>query len=344
MPGEPPQVSLVLAVYNGEDYIRDAVESVIAEQKPTIELVVIDDGSVDSTPEILREFEDRDRRVVVHRKESTTLASALNVGFGIARGALLARLDADDVDLPGRLQAQAEHMNANPDVVLLGGQALLIDDRGREFGTAHYPLEDAELREALRTTDPFVHSTVMMRREAFEAVGGYRTNLPHAEDLDLWLRIAEVGRIANLDRPLVKYRIHDRQTSLQSQVDQTIHVAATRISAQARLLGEPDPLDGATQIDEDFLLAHGVDRREITAAIVNSATWLGRTSGRAGYLETEAALFASAYERARSDSGSAALVASVHRSVSRRHAERGQRLRAKLKSAQARLVERSNGR
>lgn len=339
MPDERPQISLVLAVYNGEDYIREAIDSVLCEGKPEIELVVVDDGSEDSTPEILRDYKGRDRRVVVHRENFPTLASGLNRGFEIARGDLLARLDADDLDLPGRLQAQAEHMAAHPDVVLLGGQALLIDDRGREFGTARYPLDDTELREALWTTNPFVHSAVMMRRKAFAAVGGYRANLPHAEDLDLWLRIAGEGRIENLDRPLVKYRIHGGQSSLQRQVDQAVHAAATRISARARMRGEPDPLDGATRVDEDFLVAQGVDRHEITVAIVDSATWLGRTSGRAGYPEAEAALFAAAYERARSDAGSAALVASVHRSVSRRHAERGQRLRAKLRAVQARLVE-----
>lgn len=339
MPNAEPQVSLAIAVRDGERYIGEALDSVLAEDKPSLELIVVDDDSNDSTPEILREYQQVDPRVVVRQKTHTSVPDALNLGFEVARAPLFARLDADDLNLPGRLRAQYEFMVANPEVVLLGGQVLMIDGEGADFGLANYPLEDGELRTALLTGNPFVHSAVMMRRSAFEGAGGYRPGLAPAEDLDLWLRMAEEGKLANLDRPLVKYRIHGGQTSLQRQGDQAVRAAAARISARARMRGEPDPLEGAGQIDEDFLAEHGVDRREISAAIVDSATWLAKTSGRAGYPEAEAALFAAAYDRARSPSGSPELVATVHRSVSTRQAEKGQRVRAKLSAAQARLAE-----
>ncbi|HWC49234.1 MAG TPA: glycosyltransferase [Solirubrobacterales bacterium] len=335
-----PAVSVVMAVYNGERFLRESVESVLGERFRDFELVVLDDGSTDATPQILAEYAAADSRVRVHREPGDNLAQALNRCVAHCAASLLARLDADDVSIQGRLEEQVGFMDTHPEVVLLGGQAQLINDRGEAFGTAEYPTGDAELREALRTTNPFVHSAIVMRRAAFDAVGGYRPNLTHSEDLDLWLRLGERGGLANLSKPVVGYRMHDAQQSLQKQRDQAVHSVATRMAARARAAGEPDPLEGATQIDEDFLLAHGVDRLEVSRGIVNSACWLGRTSGRAGYPETERALFEAAYERARSETGSPALVAAVHRSAARRHAEQGQRVRAKLKAAQARLVER----
>ncbi|HEY2054160.1 MAG TPA: glycosyltransferase [Solirubrobacterales bacterium] len=336
-----PTVSVIMAVYNGERFIREAIDSVLDEDHCDLELVVLDDGSTDATPRILADYVSRDDRIVVHREKGENLAQALNRACRLSRGRLLARIDADDVSLPGRLAAQVNFMDAHPDVVLLGGQALLVNDSGEEFGTATYPLRDVDLRERLLATSPFVHSAIMMRRDAFEAVGGYRDNLPHAEDLDLWLRLSERGDVANLPDAVVKYRIHGEQQSFRQQEEQAVHAAATRASARARAEGKPDPLDGAAdeEIDAALLVAHGVGESEITQAIVESATWLGKTTGRAGYPEAATLLFDAAYEKARSASGSRELTASVHRSVGLRHAEQGHKVRANWKFAQARLAE-----
>lgn len=336
----PPSISVLMPVRNGEAFLREAIDSVLEEPLPDLELVFVDDGSTDSTPAILAEYAARDPRVRVQREDGDNLAGVLNRGFQLCRAPLFARLDADDACVRGRLSAQVEFMTAHPEVVLLGGQAVLIDEEGKEFATARYPLEDRELRATLEKGNPFVHSAVAMSRRAFEAVGGYRENLDNAEDLDLWLRLSEQGKLANLPQPVVKYRIHARQVSLHKQESQAVRTVAARVSARARAEGRPDPVEGAARIDEDFLLAEGVDPSEVTRAVVDSATWLARTTDRAGYPEAAAQLFATAYERARSDSGSPALTASVHRSIAGRHAEQGHRLRAKLKSAQARLAER----
>lgn len=335
-----PAISVLMPVRNGEAFLREAVESVLAEPQSDLELVVLDNCSNDSTPVILEQYAERDPRVRVHRQEGDNLAGLLNRGFQLCRASLFARLDADDACVHGRLAAQVEFMTEHPEVVLLGGQALLVDEAGDEFATAEYPLEDRELRAALTAGNPFVHSAIAMSRSAFEAVGGYRENLDNAEDLDLWLRLSERGGLANLPQPVVKYRIHASQVSLRKQESQAVRTVAARLSAQARAAGRPDPVAGGVQIDEDFLLAQGVDRAEVARAVVDSATWLARTTGRAGYPEASSQLFDVAYARARSDSGSPALTATVHRSIARRHAEQGHRLRAKLKSAQAAIVER----
>ena len=343
MSGEPA-ISVLMPVRNGERFVAEAVESVLSQTFTDLELLVLDDGSRDSTPQILERLAGGDSRLVVHRREpGRSLSAVLNVAADLSRAPILARLDADDVALPDRLQRQAEFLDENPEVALVGGQALLVDERGREFGRAEYPTGDAELQEALRERNPFVHSAVTMRREAFEAVGGYRINFDHAEDLDLWLRLAAGRRIANLPDFVVKYRIHGNQQTLRKQDEQALYSVAARASARARAEGGADPFEGVP-IDEARLLAQGIGPDEVTAAVVPALAWLARTSGRAGHPADARRLFAAALARARSDSGSPALVASVHRSMGHRHAEQGQRFRANLKAAQARFLERKERR
>jgi len=345
MTSESPVVSVLMPVRNGERFLSAAVESVLSQSLSDLELVIVDDGSTDSTPSLLKRLAAVDPRVVVHRREpGRNVAQVLNLAATLSQAPLLARLDADDLALPNRLERQAEYLAAHPEVALLGGQASMIDERGREFGTAAYPLEDGELREALRAGNPFVHSTVTMRREAFEAVGGYRENFDHGEDIDLWLRLADGYRVANLPEPVAAYRIHGTQLSLRKQEDQALFAAAAHISAASRAATSTDPFADTDPIDEAFVLAHGGNREELTASIVDSIAWLARTTDRAGYPDAARGLFDAAYAKARSDSGSPALVASLHRSMAHRYAERGHRFRAKVKAAQARLIERGRSR
>jgi len=339
-----PAISVLMPVRDGERFLAEAVESVLAQTFHDLELVVVDDGSTDSTPRMLERIAERDPRLVVHRQRpGRNLAETLNTAAEISRAPLLARLDADDVALPDRLRLQADFLAANPEVALLGGQALVIDEVGHEFGRAEYPTHDEELREALRTGNPFVHPAVLIRREAFEAVGGYRLDFDYAEDLDLWLRIA-VGRgIANLPDALIRYRIHGGQQSVNKEAEQAVFALAARASARARAVGEADPFADAV-IDEALLLSQGISPEEISEAVVAATTWIGRTTARAGYRNDARRLFDAALARARSESGSPALVASVHRSMAHLHAEQGHRVRAKLEAAQARLAERGSPR
>jgi GT2 family glycosyltransferase len=336
-----PAISVLMPVRNGERFIAEAVESVLTQSFGNLELVVVDDGSTDSTPEILEQIASRDPRLVIRRREpGHNLTEVRNFAAACARAPLLAPLDADDVALPDRLQSQTEFLATHPEVVLLGGQALLIDGSGREFGKAEYPTTDHDLRVALQKGNQFVHSSTVFRRDAFEAVGGYRTNFEYAEDFDLYLRLAEVGRMANLPNVVVGYRLHgDQETFQKKPEEQAVFSAAASASARARAGGREDPFDDV-KIDEAYLIAHGLSKEEITASVVASATWLARTTNRAGDSEGARRLFEGAYAKARSESGSPALVASVHRSLATGYAEQGHVFRAKLKAAQARLVER----
>jgi len=339
---EAPALSVVLAVFNGERFLRQALDSVLGQGFAGFELIVVDDGSTDTSPEILAEYGARDPRVRAHRQSNQGASAALNFGIGLAQAPLIARLDADDLALPGRFERQVRFLGENPAVGMVGGQASIVDDEGREVAPARYPLSDAEIRQAFTATTPFVHSAVTMRKALFEQAGGYRVAFDNAEDLDLWLRIAERGELANLPELVVAYRIHGGQASVQSLRNQAFHSLAARTAARARAAGEPDPFAGIDAIDEETLRALGVGPEEVTATLVEAAGWMARTLDRAGKREAAKELFAVARSSAGSKHGSPALVASVQRSQAQRFAERGQRLRARLKRAQAAWNERAH--
>jgi glycosyltransferase involved in cell wall biosynthesis len=336
-----PAVSVVMPVYNGDPYLRDAVESILAQSLTDLELVVVDDGSTDRTPEILEELAARDSRIALHRQANQGSVAALNAGIAAASGELIARLDADDVALPDRLEHQLGFLREHPEVAMVGGQVRIIDGSGRAVADARYPTGDAEIRGAFERSTPFVHSAVTMRRTALERAGGYRPEFNLAEDLDLWLRIAEVGAVANLDRLVVEYRIHENQVSAQKLEQQAICSLAARDAARRRAAGGPDPYAAAGNIDEALLRAQGVTREQIDGELVAAATWMAKTLDRAGHRAAARELFATAGRRARSGSDPGALIATVRRAQAARHLEQGHRLRARGMRMRAALAERT---
>ena len=181
----------------------------------------------------------------------------------------------------------------------------------------------------------------MFRRHAFEQAGGYRTCFVDSEDLDLWLRIAEHHALANLPEPVIDYRVHGQQATASGFELQAREVIAAHLSERARAAGRADPLDGLpAPIEEDWLLAHGVARRQISAEIVKSATWFAKVTGRAGHAEQAEALLDAAEARARSEPRPGTLLATVHRARAVRRAEQGRRVRARVERGRARLAER----
>jgi hypothetical protein len=306
-----PVVSFVMSVRDGERYLAAAIDSVLEQSFTDFELVVIDDGSTDSSPRILDEYASSDARVLVHRHENVGLVTSLNRGVAYARSALIARLDADDVARPDRLERQVGYLMRHPEVGLVGGAAVFIDETGRAFAEGRYPAGDAEIRDAFSTTTPFVHSAVTMRREVFDAAGGYRAAFLYAEDLDLWLRIGAVSRLANLDETVVSYRIHSQQITVMQLEQQSLSTLGARVASQALAQGRPDPFAEAMLVDRQALLAAGASTEDMAREFVQLAVWLAKTLSRAGQADAAADLFGEAEARARSDSGSRALVSSV---------------------------------
>jgi glycosyltransferase involved in cell wall biosynthesis len=218
-------VSALMGVWNGAPRVREAVESVLRQTMDDLELIVIDDGSADETPAILGSF--RDPRLRVERRARTGLTGALGAALELARAPLVARLDADDVALPERFERQRAFLDAHPDIGLLGTGAREVDAAGRELAVVRPPTDDAAIRCALIRHNPFVHSSVMMRRAIVERVGGYDPAFPVAQDYDLWMRMSRVTRMANLPQPLVVRRLLPERISATRETE--------RLRAEARV-------------------------------------------------------------------------------------------------------------
>ncbi len=206
---ETPTVSVVMSVYNGAHYLRASLDSVLCQQGVDFEFVVVDDGSTDETPLILREYAKQDARVRVSSQENTGLTVALIHGCAIARGEFIARQDADDISMPGRLARQVRLLRSDPRLVFVSSHADVIGPDGEWLLTHERPADSFEATERLLNggEGPPGHGSVMVREAAYEAVGGYRREFYFAQDCDLWLRLAEVGRLGYVPLVLYRYRV-----------------------------------------------------------------------------------------------------------------------------------------
>ena len=201
-----PRVSVILPVYNGEAYLRESVDSILAQTYADFELIAIDDGSRDGTAALLGAV--RDPRVRVVHQENMGLALTLNKGIALARSEYIARQDADDISRPERLARQVEYMDAHPACGLLGSWSVIQEDRVPTSRQHRHPCSNGELQLRILFDSFFVHSSVMMRRSALDRAGVYTTDPERnpPEDFDLWLRIARDHELANLPEPLLVYR------------------------------------------------------------------------------------------------------------------------------------------
>jgi glycosyltransferase involved in cell wall biosynthesis len=243
MPDLRPLVSVLMAVHNGARYLIDAVESILDQSLNAFEFVIVDDGSTDRSANILARLADRDSRILLRAQEQTGLAQALNHGLHAARGKYVARMDADDISYPDRLSAQVDRMESEPELVLLSASFDYIDSQGEVLKRKIVSTDSEILRRKLtEDRNQFCHPCAMMRREVVGKLGGYRTIVgSSAQDYDLWLRMAEVGGIANLAQPLLGYRVHEEQVSVSNIVAQR-HAAEVykALALQRRLTGYED--------------------------------------------------------------------------------------------------------
>lgn len=201
-----------MPVYNAESYLAQAVRSILAQTIQGLELICVDDGSTDSSADVLARAAALDTAVTVVHQSNAGVAAALNAGLQRARAPFIARMDADDIASPHRLAKQLLALRAQPSVVAMGSWYREVDAAGRSLGKPICsPPEHAPIVRRLLAGDPGAlrHPTVVMRRHAVQALGGYDPDTGHAEDVDLFLRLAELGELANLPDVLLDYRVHD---------------------------------------------------------------------------------------------------------------------------------------
>jgi glycosyl transferase family 2 len=266
-----PLVSVVMPVHDGAAFLRPAIDSILRQTCRDFELVVIDDGSGDGTPAILAEAARADPRVRLLRRDrrGAGLTVALGEACAAARGRYLARMDADDVAVPERLDRQVAELEAHRDLAVLGSAMRFLGRAGPLDRILRHPAGPSGLRRHLERANCIAHPTVMMRRGAYEEAGGYRRAFLHAEDYDLWLRIAERHDLANLPEPLLDYRVHERQISFAHVAEQATYALAARRSAALRRQGRPDPTAGLHSIGRQDLLRMGESAEALEQAILD---------------------------------------------------------------------------
>ncbi|HEY3799280.1 MAG TPA: glycosyltransferase [Caulobacteraceae bacterium] len=235
-----------MPIYNGGVWLRDAVLSVLRQTLTSFELIAVDDGSSDSTPDVLRQLAVTDSRLRVVRQPHLGLVAALNRGLAEATAPLIARLDADDIAHDRRLERQVAFLADQPRVGVVGSWVTEIDMEGRPRGRREPPCTPQEIRQALRRTNPLVHSAIMARTALLRALGGYRNAFEAAEDYDMWLRVSDVADLANMPEALVDYRVHAGSVSQRKALRQCFSVRLAQRSAEARLAGRPDPAERLT--------------------------------------------------------------------------------------------------
>jgi len=249
-----PAISAVLSVYNGEAYLREAVESILAQTFADFELIAINDGSTDGSGAILRELAAHDARIVLIERPNGGISSALNEGIQRARAPLIARLDADDVALPERFALQLARMKAEPALGVLGSFVRIMNKTGCTIRIADYPVTPTETARFLEHGCPVAHSAVMMRKDVVIKAGGYRAAFAHGEDYDLWVRVGELGyAIANLRQILVNYRLHGANVSILQQEAMVLGGIVVRLSHRCRKAGLPDPVDGIEKLHPSII-------------------------------------------------------------------------------------------
>ena len=231
-------MSVVLPVRDGAAHVLAAVADLCRQTLTDVEIVVVDDASVDATAELLASVDDPRVRVVPG--PGTGIVNALAAGLAVARGAYVARMDADDRCPPERLAVQARVLDERPEVAVVGCAFAVTDDRSGSTRVEVVPPDDALLRRALWVRNPFAHGSVMMRRVALDAVGAYRDTYPAAEDYDLWCRISAQGRLAAV--PTVLYEWRRSATGISAVRADAQRTATDRILADRWAAGLPPHL------------------------------------------------------------------------------------------------------
>lgn len=212
-----PKVSILMPVYNAEQYLSQALDSIVSQSFEDWELILINDGSTDRSESIIMDYDD-ERIFYIKNPVNLKLIKTLNKGIDYCGGQYIARMDADDICHPDRLKRQVEFLDSHPQVLMSGTAAAVIDNSGKKTGNIHNLTSDDYLQINLMFSPSFIHPSMMIRTEVLKQ-NKYDEAYKHVEDYDLWCRIAKLGKVANIDDELLRYRWHDSNVSvLNSEV------------------------------------------------------------------------------------------------------------------------------
>lgn len=241
MMSTPCELSVVMSVYNGQKHLEEAVTSILNQSFSDFEFIIINDGSTDKTKVILDQFEADDSRIRVIHQENKGLTVSLNRGIGKACGRFIARQDADDISLPERFEKQLSFLRSHPGVVLCGTW-FIENNEGMGQKIRKYPLNDLSLRRDIKYANHFCHPSVIFLKDAFNKAGGYDENFPTAQDFELWIRMAQTGKMANIPEVLIEKRIGFADTISWGKRKEKVQIVRKVISKHFRSWYQINPL------------------------------------------------------------------------------------------------------
>lgn len=228
-------ISVVIPFKNAELFLAECLDSVISQDEVEFEVILVNDSSSDNSLEIASKYIATNSNLKLFESPGVGLVDALNFGIQNSRGSYIARLDADDQMVAGRLRIQCAFLNENLDVAVVGSQVSFFDEFGFSSGKiSHYPVGRSELSSRITEGCFLAHPSVMFRKSLVEELGGYRSQFRHAEDYDLWLRVSELSSLDNIDVPLTMYRQHPNQISVRKRNEQELSTRAAQLSQMIR--------------------------------------------------------------------------------------------------------------
>lgn len=217
-----PRASVIIPAYNSGEFLKEAIESIQNQTFYDLEILIINDGSTDSSSEIIQSLASKDSRIREIYKENSGIVDALNIGIENTDSEFICRMDADDISLQARIELQIQAMSTHKEIVACGSNIIKF---GAYTQKTHYPLSNTACKTTLLINNCFAHPAVMIRRNALEGIGQpYKQEYLYAEDYRLWSEISDKGEFINISTPLLKYRIHPGQTgSKKKELQRAAH-------------------------------------------------------------------------------------------------------------------------
>ena len=269
-----PYVSIVMPVFNAAAYLEESVSSILHQSFDNFEFIIVNDGSSDGTAEMLRRLAKNDPRIRVYDDERKGMIPALNRGCRLARGRYIARMDADDVSFPQRIERQVEYMEQHPQIGIVGSW-VAIDKYGSPAGIWRLPTSPNLLKWTLFFGVCAAHPSVLIRRGVMERLDFYRPGALHAEDVDLWFRASSITEFGNVPEVLLKYRVWDGSTShVLLKVRRETHIKLLASFIQEYLKIEP-PIEAVKGLRQLRVGPAFNNPRQIylTAALLRKLSW-----------------------------------------------------------------------
>lgn len=228
------KVTVLMSVYNGEKYLREAMNSVLNQTFMDFEFIIVNDASTDKTVQILKEYAKKDKRIVlVHNDKNLGLTKSLNKGIKMAKGEYIARQDADDISVPERLRKEIEFLENHRNYAVVGTFVKILNEDSKIIRSLDRPIEDIQIRESFRRDNCIAHGSVIIRKKCLQDVGSYDESIARAQDYELWLRLAGKYRLANIPEYLYMLRKHNESIEAKHIVEQKISVVLAMVKNNA---------------------------------------------------------------------------------------------------------------